>query len=183
MGNTFIQQQNDCSAASSPSNENNLITKVDAIAIEEADDYAEDVIKAEECFELPPIEPINLAVPIVLATESTGIHDQKQRFDRFREISQMDFDENILHHSSFNYSFLSSQMEEEESSIRRTTTGDVTTSKSKGIVEIGRMCDLSDEDNMTPNGHLWSSNEPSTSSFSLRANQRSDVKANVIEYS
>uniref|UniRef100_A0A1I8PQD9 WD repeat-containing protein CG11141 n=1 Tax=Stomoxys calcitrans TaxID=35570 RepID=A0A1I8PQD9_STOCA len=56
------------------------------------------VTSAEECFELPPIEALNLNIPIELAVESSKA-EQNRRLEVFREISDMDFDDDILHHS------------------------------------------------------------------------------------
>lgn len=53
---------------------------------------------AEECFELPPIEKLDLNVPIELAVESP-LTQQNRRLEIFQRIGEMDFDESILHTS------------------------------------------------------------------------------------
>lgn len=128
-------------------------------------DVDDDVIKAEECFELPPIEPINLSVPIVLATETHAGHilEQRERYNRFQEISQMDFDDNILHHSSLNTSIgmsnnipLETRVPKESKEKEETTANQ---SKSLGIVEIGRMAHVNDASNHN-NSHIITTSVP-----------------------
>ncbi|ALC40857.1 CG11141 [Drosophila busckii] len=71
---------------------------------------------AEECFELPPIEKLDLNVPIELAVESP-LTQQNRRQEIFQRIGQMDFENSILH-----------------------TSGTISHKKRKtsGIVEIGQ---------------------------------------------
>lgn len=129
MGNICDDYLGDC---------NQEPSKDEIIAIDESSNHEDDdVTKAEECFELPPIEAINLSVPIVVAIEETGVADQRQRMDRFKEISQMDFDENILHHSSLNSSLLDKPQYATFLQPR-----DMNVTKSLGIVEIGRMAQV-----------------------------------------
>lgn len=51
---------------------------------------------AEECFELPPIEKLDLNVPIELAVESP-LAQQNRRLEIFKRIGEQDFDQSILH--------------------------------------------------------------------------------------
>ncbi|XP_034479003.1 WD repeat-containing protein CG11141 [Drosophila innubila] len=53
---------------------------------------------AEECFELPPIEKLDLNVPIEMAVESP-LTQQNRRLEIFQRIGEMDFDQTILHTS------------------------------------------------------------------------------------
>lgn len=53
---------------------------------------------AEECFELPPIEKLDLNVPIELAVESP-LAQQSRRLEIFRRIGEMDFEPSIVHTS------------------------------------------------------------------------------------
>ncbi|KAH8299751.1 hypothetical protein KR044_005474 [Drosophila immigrans] len=53
---------------------------------------------AEECFELPAIEKLDLNVPIELAVESP-LTQQNRRLEIFQRIGEMDFDQSILHTS------------------------------------------------------------------------------------
>lgn len=74
---------------------------------------------AEECFELPPVEQLDLNVPIELAVESP-LAQQNRRLDIFRRIGEMDFDQFIVHTS------------------RKTSVGKPPMASSgSGIVEIG----------------------------------------------
>ncbi|XP_052841424.1 LOW QUALITY PROTEIN: WD repeat-containing protein CG11141 [Drosophila gunungcola] len=77
---------------------------------------------AEECFELSPVEQINLNAPIELAVESPLAH-QNRRLEIFRRIGQMDFEQSIVHTS------------------RKTSVGKppvpVPNESGAGIVEIG----------------------------------------------
>ncbi|KAH8285132.1 hypothetical protein KR054_005378 [Drosophila jambulina] len=60
---------------------------------------AEPVLQgAEECFEVPPGEQLDLNVPIELAVESP-LAQQNRRLDIFRRIGEMDFDQFIVHTS------------------------------------------------------------------------------------
>ncbi|EDW74602.1 uncharacterized protein Dwil_GK22008 [Drosophila willistoni] len=51
---------------------------------------------AEECFELPPIEKLDLNVQIELAVESP-LGQQNRRLEIFRRIGEMDFEQSIVH--------------------------------------------------------------------------------------
>ncbi|XP_062137447.1 WD repeat-containing protein CG11141 [Drosophila sulfurigaster albostrigata] len=53
---------------------------------------------AEECFELPAIEKLDLNVPVELAVESP-LTQQNRRLEIFQRIGEMDFDQSILHTS------------------------------------------------------------------------------------
>ncbi|BFG03420.1 WD repeat-containing protein1 [Drosophila madeirensis] len=57
---------------------------------------AEPLHSAEECFELPPVEKLDLNVPIELAVESP-LAQQNRRLDIFRRIGEMDFEQSIVH--------------------------------------------------------------------------------------
>ncbi|KAH8304548.1 hypothetical protein KR059_011918 [Drosophila kikkawai] len=60
---------------------------------------AEPVLQgAEECFEVPPGEQLDLNVPIELAVESP-LAQQNRRLEIFRRIGEMDFDQYIVHTS------------------------------------------------------------------------------------
>ncbi|KAH8338724.1 hypothetical protein KR059_000422 [Drosophila kikkawai] len=60
---------------------------------------AEPVLQgAEECFEVPPGEQLDLNVPIELAVESP-LAPQNRRLEIFRRIGEMDFDKYIIHTS------------------------------------------------------------------------------------
>lgn len=88
------------------------------------------ITNAEECFELPPIEPLNLQIPIELAVESSKA-EQNRRLEVFREISEMDFDDDILHHSGI-------LMKNSRKKRHKSRDNAVpTTQKTSGIVEIG----------------------------------------------
>uniref|UniRef100_A0A1B0AGG1 WD repeat-containing protein CG11141 n=1 Tax=Glossina pallidipes TaxID=7398 RepID=A0A1B0AGG1_GLOPL len=56
------------------------------------------LVRAEECFELPSVDPLSFKIPIELAVESPRA-EQNRRLEVFKEISEMEFDEHILHHS------------------------------------------------------------------------------------
>ncbi|XP_017132897.1 WD repeat-containing protein CG11141 [Drosophila elegans] len=77
---------------------------------------------AEECFEMSPVEQLNLNAPIELAVESPLAH-QNRRLEIFRRIGQMDFEQSIVHTS------------------RKTSVGKppvpVPNESGTGIVEIG----------------------------------------------
>lgn len=88
------------------------------------------VTNAEECFELPPIEPLNLQIPIELAVESSK-GEQNRRLEVFKEISEMDFDDDILHHSGI----LMKNSRKNRHKSRDNTVP--ITQKTSGIVEIG----------------------------------------------
>uniref|UniRef100_A0A1I8N152 HPS5-like beta-propeller domain-containing protein n=1 Tax=Musca domestica TaxID=7370 RepID=A0A1I8N152_MUSDO len=90
------------------------------------------IINAEECFELPPIETLNLNIPIELAVESSKA-EQNRRLEVFKEISEMDFDEDILHHSGI--SVKSSASHKKRRKSREGERKKVT----DGIVEIGHI--------------------------------------------
>lgn len=80
---------------------------------------------AEECFELPPIEKLDLNVPIELAVESP-LTQQNRRVEIFQRIGEMDFDQAILHTSG---------------SVvhrKRKVSQGKQTAASEGIVEIGQ---------------------------------------------
>ncbi|XP_017049958.1 WD repeat-containing protein CG11141 [Drosophila ficusphila] len=80
---------------------------------------AEPVLQsAQECFESPMEEQLNLNVPIELAVESP-LAQQNRRLEIFRRIGQMDFEESIVHSS------------------RKTCEEKPTASNASGIVEIG----------------------------------------------
>lgn len=84
------------------------------------------VIKAEECFELPPIDNLNLSIPIELAVESPRTV-QNKRLEIFQQISEMNFEENILHSSGKKHK----RKLKENSKLK----------KPNGIVEIGHIVD------------------------------------------
>uniref|UniRef100_A0A1A9WR45 WD repeat-containing protein CG11141 n=1 Tax=Glossina brevipalpis TaxID=37001 RepID=A0A1A9WR45_9MUSC len=86
------------------------------------------VVKAEECFELPPVEPLNLKIPIELAVESPRA-EQSRRLEMFKEISEMDFDEHILHHSGVTMKTPHKKKHKNQEIYRKTAA--------TGIVEIG----------------------------------------------
>ncbi|XP_055902769.1 WD repeat-containing protein CG11141 [Eupeodes corollae] len=89
----------------------------------EAEDEA--VINAEECFELPPIEEINLDIPIELAVESPRA-EQSRRMEILSQIGETEFEESILHHRGVN----SNKKEERPKKKKK--------QKPDGIVEIGQ---------------------------------------------
>ncbi|EDW00950.1 WD repeat-containing protein CG11141 [Drosophila grimshawi] len=76
---------------------------------------------AEECFEVPAIEKLDLNVPIELAVESP-LAQQKRRLEIFQRIGEMDFEQSILHTSG--------TLNQKKRSKQATATG--------GIVEIGQ---------------------------------------------
>ncbi|KNC24193.1 WD repeat-containing protein, partial [Lucilia cuprina] len=86
------------------------------------------VTNAEECFELPPIETLNLQIPIELAVESSKA-EQNRRLEVFKEISEMDFDDDILHHSGILNARKKRHKSRNSSRDNQKQTG--------GIVEIG----------------------------------------------
>ncbi|KAH8418432.1 hypothetical protein KR222_010247 [Zaprionus bogoriensis] len=79
---------------------------------------------AEECFELPPVENLDLNVPIELAVESPLVQ-QNRRLEIFNRIGEMDFDQSILHTS------------DTVSSRRRKVSTEKQNGAAAGIVEIG----------------------------------------------
>lgn len=83
------------------------------------------VTNAEECFELPPIEPLSIDIPIELAVESSKAH-QNRRLEVFKEIGEMDFDDDILHHSGIS-----------TKKSRKNRHKSQENNKAEGIVEIG----------------------------------------------
>ncbi|XP_075166840.1 WD repeat-containing protein CG11141 [Haematobia irritans] len=83
---------------------------------------------AEECFELPPIETLDLDIPIELAVESSKA-EQNRRLEVFKEISEMDFDDHILHHSGILV----------KSTTRKKRHKSRENHKTEGIVEIGHI--------------------------------------------
>ncbi|CAD7012197.1 unnamed protein product [Ceratitis capitata] len=101
--------------------------------------------KAEECFELPPVEVLNLNVPIELAVESPRA-EQNRRLEIFNQISEMDFDQSILYHSGITQSgggrkkrSRHSQERENNASSSGSSNQAAISTKSQGIVEIGRV--------------------------------------------
>ncbi|XP_053964663.1 WD repeat-containing protein CG11141 [Anastrepha ludens] len=101
--------------------------------------------KAEECFELPPVEALNLNVPIELAVESPRA-EQNRRLEIFNQISEMDFDQSILHHSGISQSGggrkkRTRHSRERENLPATTSVPSKTPTKSEGIVEIGRVAE------------------------------------------
>lgn len=99
--------------------------------------------KAEECFELPPVELLNLNVPIELAVESPRA-EQNRRLEIFNQISEMDFDQSILHHSGISQSGgarkkRTRRSRDREHTAKISSNEAETPSKSQGIVEIGRV--------------------------------------------
>lgn len=89
----------------------------------EAEDEA--ITNAEECFELPPIEDINLDIPIELAVESPRA-EQSRRMEILNQIGEKEFEESILHHRGAH----TSKKEERTKKKKKP--------KSEGIVEIGQ---------------------------------------------
>lgn len=80
---------------------------------------AEPVLQnAEECFELSPVEQLNLNVPIEIAVESP-LTQQNRRLEIFRRIGEMDFEQSIVHTN------------------RKTSVGKPPEASGVGIVEIG----------------------------------------------
>ncbi|XP_050324124.1 WD repeat-containing protein CG11141 [Bactrocera neohumeralis] len=101
--------------------------------------------KAEECFELPPVELLNLNVPIELAVESPRA-EQNRRLEIFNQISEMDFDQSILHHSGISQSVggrkkRSRRSRDRENALKSSSSEVVAPTKSQGIVEIGRVAE------------------------------------------
>ncbi|XP_011184188.2 WD repeat-containing protein CG11141 [Zeugodacus cucurbitae] len=98
--------------------------------------------KAEECFELPPVELLNLNVPIELAVESPRA-EQNRRLEIFNQISEMDFDQSILHHSGISQSGGGRKKRTRHSRERelaaKCSNEVAAPTKSQGIVEIGRV--------------------------------------------
>lgn len=82
---------------------------------------------AEECFELPPIEKLDLNVPIELAAESP-LAQQNRRLEIFKRIGEMDFDQSILHSTGGSVS----------SRKRKVSMETRQNGNSGGIVEIGQ---------------------------------------------
>ncbi|TDG44671.1 hypothetical protein AWZ03_008906 [Drosophila navojoa] len=80
---------------------------------------------AEECFELPPIEKLDLNVPIELAVESP-LAQQNRRLEIFQRIGEMDFEPSILHTSGT------------LSHRKRKVSADKRNAAAGGIVEIGQ---------------------------------------------
>ncbi|XP_073846527.1 WD repeat-containing protein CG11141 [Musca autumnalis] len=89
------------------------------------------IINAEECFELPPIETLNLNIPIELAVESSKA-EQNRRLEVFKEISEMDFDDDILHHSGI-------LLKTSTHKKRRKSRDGEKKRTAEGIVEIGHI--------------------------------------------
>nr|XP_014090842.1 WD repeat-containing protein CG11141 [Bactrocera oleae] len=101
--------------------------------------------KAEECFELPPVELLNLNVPIELAVESPRA-EQNRRLEIFNQISEMDFDQSILHHSGISQSVggrkkRTRRSRDRENTVKSSSSEAAAPTKSQGIVEIGRVAE------------------------------------------
>ncbi|XP_036345616.1 WD repeat-containing protein CG11141-like [Rhagoletis pomonella] len=91
--------------------------------------------KADECYELPPVEALNLNVPIELAVESPRA-EQSRRLEIFNQISEMDFDQSILYHSLGGRKQRARWHSRDRDDITGTWSAP---KKSEGIVEIGRV--------------------------------------------
>uniref|UniRef100_A0A0K8UU56 WD repeat-containing protein CG11141 n=2 Tax=Bactrocera latifrons TaxID=174628 RepID=A0A0K8UU56_BACLA len=101
--------------------------------------------KAEECFELPPIELLNLNVPIELAVESPRA-EQNRRLEIFNQISEMDFDQSILHHSGISQSVggrkkRTRRCRDRENALKSSSSEVAAPTKSQGIVEIAHVAE------------------------------------------
>ncbi|XP_067626414.1 WD repeat-containing protein CG11141 [Eurosta solidaginis] len=116
--------------------------------VESFEPLEQPVGKADECFELLSVEAFNLNVPIELAVESPRA-EQNRRLEIFNQISEMDFDQSILHHSGISQNGGGEGGRKRRA--RRSRVGENAPEsissqltarpiiKSQGIVEIGRI--------------------------------------------
>lgn len=96
----------------------------------------ETVLNAEECFELPPIEQLNLKMPITtslsehdLLTQDKMLLEHSKKAEIFEKIGQQEFDSSILFKTGV-------KKKKSKDKTNKAATG--------GIVEIGRPADLSE---------------------------------------
>lgn len=108
----------------------------------------EDVVNAEECFELPPIEHIDLKTPLHTSTTSAiGEHnllrqdqlllEHSKKAEIFEKISQLDYDDSIL------YNGIIGNRVGDTDGVKRKKIKNKTKDKIGGIVEIGQQVDAS----------------------------------------
>ncbi|KAL9913836.1 WD repeat-containing protein CG11141 [Glossina fuscipes fuscipes] len=90
------------------------------------------LVKAEECFELPSVEALTFKIPIELAVESPRA-EQNRRLEVFKEISEMDFDEHILHRSGVTMKIPHKKKLKNQQNYHKQPA----TATATGIVEIG----------------------------------------------
>lgn len=117
-----------------PSNNENLMLNDSNIEIQE-----ETVTQAVECFELPPIENIQLDVPLAcrmgdhqMLKEDKLLLEHSKKLEVFEKINTLDYDESIL--------FQKATKKKKKTS---TTASDDT--KIDGVVEIGRQAEFFNE--------------------------------------
>lgn len=97
----------------------------------------ETVLNAEECFELPPIEQLQLKTPITtslsehdLLSQDKLLLEHSKKAEIFEKIGQLEFDSSILF----------------KTGVKKKKSKDKTNKKvSEGIVEIGQQADLSEK--------------------------------------
>ncbi len=94
----------------------------------------ETVLNAEECFELPPIEQLQLKTPITtslsehdLLSQDKMLLEHSKKAEIFEKIGQLEFDSSILFKTG---------VKKKKSKTNKTV--------SEGIVEIGQQADLSE---------------------------------------
>lgn len=108
----------------------------------------EDIINAEECFELPPIENIDLKTPLHTSMAEHNLLRQDQlllehskKAEIFEKINQLDYDDSILFHKN------SGSSKGGDSSVsgvkRKKNKNKITTisTGTNGIVEIGQQAE------------------------------------------
>lgn len=100
----------------------------------------EAVINAEECFELPPIQHIDLDIPIQAKPESPTskqnklLMEQSRRIEVFDRINEMEYEDSILYRSGAN------RRHKKDPSCSKGHSSKKKKAKS-GIVEIGQAMD------------------------------------------
>lgn len=100
----------------------------------------EAVINAEECFELPPIQHIDLDIPIQAKPESPTskqnklLMEQSRRIEVFDRINEMEYEDSILYRSGAN------RRHKKDPSSSKGHSSKKKKAKS-GIVEIGQAMD------------------------------------------
>lgn len=104
----------------------------------------ETVPNAEECFELPPIERLDLNTPLTtslsehdLLTQDKLLLEHSKKAEIFEKIGQLDFDNSILFKAG------TKKRKSKDKSHKRV---------SEGIVEIGQQADLNEKPNVGDDG-------------------------------
>ncbi|XP_031622315.1 WD repeat-containing protein CG11141 isoform X2 [Contarinia nasturtii] len=131
-----------------PSNNENLMLNDSNIEIQE-----ETITQADECFELPPIENIQLDVPLAcrigehqMLKEDKLLLEHSKKLEIFEKINTLDYDESIL--------FQKGTKKKKKVSSDSITNDE--TKKVDGVVEIGRKAEFFNDN---PNGFAHTNKE------------------------